>query len=144
MKVYYILLVAILSSGLWGCHDITVGFLETGNALYFPDTLEVRRELDPTRVPDKVMIASGAEWVSNEISGVLGTSPLEYEIIEVKAKDGGDADLFLEQVRIIGGGRFYFPSKEIKAPNGTYTLSIRVSNPGYSAELKDIFTIVIK
>lgn len=144
MKRYYVILVILLSCGWWGCHDITVGYLRTENALYLPDTMEVRRVLDPNRSPDNVMITSGADWASNQISGVDGTAPITYEITGVVAKDGGDADLFMEQVRVIGGGRFYFPSKDIKAPNGTYTLSIRVSNPGYSAELKDIFTIVIK
>lgn len=145
MRTCYIFSIVIfLLFGYWGCHDITVGYLETENAVYLPDTLEVRRVLDPNRTPDRVMITSGADWASNPISGVIGTTPLLFEITGVTARDGGDADLFMEQVRIIGGGTFYFPSKGIKAPDGTYILSIRISNPGYSAELKDIFTIVIK
>lgn len=145
MKKFVMIMVAfLLVCGWWGCHDITVGYLRTDNALYLPDSMEVRRVLDPNRTPDKVMITSGADWASNQISGVDGTDPITYEITGVKASEGGDADLFMEQVRIIGGGRFYFPSKDIKAPNGRYTLSIRVSNPGYSAELEDIFTIIIK
>ena len=137
-------LLLLLLCACWGCHDITVGFLQTENALYLPDTLEVRRVLDPNRSPDKMMITSGADWASNQISGVTGTNPITYEITNVKASNGGDAALFLEQVSIIGGGRVYFPSKDIKAPDGTYVLSIRVSNPGYTAELEDIFTVIIK
>lgn len=137
-------LIGISLMSLCGCHETTVGFLKTDNAQYAPAVLEVRRNLDPDRFPDANMIESGADWASNEMGGVLGTNPLTFELEEVKASDGGDAGLFKEQVRVIGGGRIYFPSKDIKAPNGTYLLSIRVSNPGYTAVLKDIFTVVIK
>ena len=137
-----ILLVFIFLLGLYSCHDITVGYLETDDALYSPDSMVVRRELDP--IQDYMMLQSGADWASVKISGGIGTSPMQYEITNVTATDGGDVDLFMEQIRIIGGGRFYFPSKDIKAPNGKYKLSIRITNPGYSSELKDIFTVIIK
>jgi lipoprotein len=138
------IIIGICILGVYGCHDPKVGFLKTDNAEYSPSILEVRRTLDPERLPDANMIETGAEWVSNEIGGVLGTNPLIFDLEDVTASDGGDAALFKEQVRVIGGGRVYFPSKDIKAPNGTYKLSIRVSNPGYSAVLKDIFTVIIK
>ena len=139
-----IIIIGICIAGLWSCHETTVGFLKTENAEYSPDKLEVRRTLDPERLPDANMIVTGAEWVSNEMAGILGTNPLIFNLEDVTASDGGDAALFKEQARVIGGGRVYFPSKDIKAPNGTYKLSIRVSNPGYSVVLKDIFTVIIK
>ena len=144
MKRLIIIILGIYIVGLCGCHETTVGFLKTDNAEYAPSSMEVRRTLDPDRSPDMNMIVTGADWASNEMAGVLGTSPLIFSLEDVKATEGGNAELFKEQVRVIGGGRVYFPSKDIKAPNGTYVLSIRVSNPGYSVVLKDVFTVIIK
>lgn len=138
-----IIIMAVFALVLCGCHEKTIGYLQIKNAEYVPNTLEIRRTLDPSRTPDKNMINSGANWVSSEISGVLGTNPLIYSIEDVKVENGGDAELFKEQAWIIGGGRVYFPSKNIKTPNGTYILSIRVSNEGYSAVLEDILRVVI-
>lgn len=139
-----IIVIGICIVGLCGCHETTVGYLQTENAEYAPNSMEVRRTLDPEKTPDKNMIVSGADWASNEMAGVLGTNPIVFSLEDVKATDGGNAELFKEQIRVIGGGRVYFPSKDIKAPNGTYVLSIRVSNPGYEAVLEDVFTVIIK
>lgn len=144
MKQLIIVIVGMCIAGLHGCHETTVGYLKTDNAEYAPGSMEVRRTLDPDRTPDANMIVSGADWASNEMAGVLGTNPLVFTLENVKATDGGNAELFKEQVRVIGGGRVYFPSKDIKAPNGTYVLSIRVSNPGYTAVVEDVFTVIIK
>lgn len=139
-----VIVIVICVLGFTGCHETTIGYLQTKNAEYLPGELVVRRKLNPNGYPDANMLRSGADWASNEISGVLGTNPLKYSLEDVKAEGGGDVGLFREQVKIIGGGRVYFPSKDIKAPNGTYILSIRVENPGYSVVLKDIFKVIIK
>lgn len=144
MKRLIIVIIGICIIGLTGCHKTKIGYLQTKNAEYSPTFMNVCRTLDPTKMPDRNMITSGADWVSNEIAGVLGTNPLVFSLESVKATDGGNAGLFKEQVRVIGGGRVYFPSKDIKAPNGTYVLSIRITNPGYSVVLEDIFTVFIK
>lgn len=144
MKRLIIVVIGMCILGLHGCHETTVGYLKTKNAEYAPDSMQVRRVLDPDRIPDANMIVTGADWVSNEMAGVLGTNPLVFTLENVTAADGGNAELFKEQVRIFGGGRVYFPSKDIKAPNGTYVLSIRVSNIGYSAVVEDVFTVIIK
>jgi hypothetical protein len=139
----FIIIIGICVVGLYGCHDMKIGYLKTDKAEYSPASMEVRRELNPYREPDRTILKTGADWASAEIGGVLGTNPIMYSLEGVRATDGGDAELFKEQVRVIGGGPVYFPSKDIKAPNGTYVLTIRVSNDSYTAVLKDVFTVVI-
>ena len=47
MKKYFVLIGLILV--WWGCHNPTPGYLETGNAQYVPDTMIIRKELDPLK-----------------------------------------------------------------------------------------------
>ena len=142
MKQIILLLTLILSLG--ACHDIPIGYLQTEEAKYIPNEMTIRRELDPTKSPDNQILRTGADWASTDIQGILGTNPIVYEVIDVKASNGGNTELFMEQIKIKGTGRFIFPSEGIKAPNGTYLISIRISNEGYSAEIPDIFTIIIE
>ena len=47
MKKYFVLIGLILV--WWGCHNPTPGYLEMGNAQYVPDTMIIRKELDPLK-----------------------------------------------------------------------------------------------
>lgn len=82
-------------------------------------------------------------WLTNAISGVLGTEPLHYEFVSVKAFDGGNADLFSKEIVVRGNGRMEVPLRPT-APKGRYLVTIKVSNEGYSAVLPDVFTFIIK
>lgn len=142
----YILLLLLLAGGIASCNQPKIGYLKTDQAEYLIDTLFVYRTLDPDRSRVEYnMLRTGAEWwASNEVSGVLGTAPIAYSIEDVKASDGGDATAFLKEVKIIGGGRLYYPVNDIKAPNGTYLISVRISNDDHSTLLEDAFRIIIK
>lgn len=143
MKRLFIIMGLVLTV-LYGCHEKKIGYLVTKNAEYIPDSVIVHRILNPDIELEATMIQSGADWTSNAISGVLGTAPLFYSVERVTASGGGDADLFMKQVKTLGNGQIYFPSKDIKAPDGTYVLSIRVSNEGYTALLEDVIRFVIR
>ncbi|MEG2790201.1 MAG: hypothetical protein RSA98_01245 [Odoribacter sp.] len=120
-----------------GCHEVTVGYLQTKNAMYVPNTMKIRLVLDENL--DAFRIHGVAPWVSPKLQGVIGTGPLLYEIEEVKATEGGNAELFRHLLRIRGGGRMEFPLvSDITA--GHYTVSVRVYNEGYSEIIKDAFT----
>ena len=84
MKKVYLFLVLIISC--WGCQDMKVGYLKAENAGYLPNELEVRKTLDPEE--DAVRMANEAPWVTQKIQGVLGTSPLLFEFVSVKASEG--------------------------------------------------------
>lgn len=130
----------ILFFVLTACHKPTVGFLQAGNAVYVPDTMVVRKVLNP--VDDAYRIANNAPWVSPKLQGLAGTAPISYEIVDVTSTDG-DATLFRNLVTIRGGGRMEFPLKSV-IPAGRYVVSVRVSNEGYSSVVENAFTFIVK
>lgn len=145
MKQVIIILLSMLA--LMSCHDVKIGYLNVGNAEYYPDTIVipsklVTKEENPMK-NDQIRIDNNAPWVTNIISGLLGTEPLQYEFVGVKASEGGNADLFAEEIVVRGCGQMQLPLKPA-APKGRYLVTLRVSNDGYSAILQDIFTFIIE
>ena len=134
MRAYVFILMAITGTMLMSCHDTTEGYLKTDSARYVPDTMEIRLQLDETL---------DAYWVSPKLQGVIGTSPIEFEVVEVEATEGGNAELFRHLVNVRGGGRMEFPLISDITP-GRYRVSLRVFNEGYSHIVKDVFTFIVK
>lgn len=130
--------IAVLVLG--ACHDVKVGFLKANNAEYYPDSLVV--ETDLSKVSQN-KLDNNAPWVTNTISGMLGTDPLNYEFVSVKAFEGGDADIFAKEIIVRGSGRMEFPLRT-EAPKGRYVVTLKVYNEDHSAILPDIFTFIIK
>lgn len=87
-------------------------------------------------------IELGLPWTTAMIEGILGTQPISFSIASITAEDGGDADMFRNELVIFGGGRMQLPF-ECKSPKGTYRVSILVENEGYSSTLENIFTFII-
>ena len=132
---------------LVACHDVKVGYLRVDSAEFFPDTILIRSKLvtaeeNPYK-NDQNRIDNNAPWVTTNISGVLGTEPLTYEFVSVKASEGGDGDLFAKEIVVRGCGKMQIPLKPM-APKGRYLVTLKVSNEGYSALLPDVFTFVIE
>ncbi len=141
MKIGYILFL-ILGLSFVACENKSVGFLKADTAEYAPDSLEIRKNLDP--MLDAIRIKNKAPWTTFPIEGVLGTPPIHYEIEEVRSfAGGGDAELFKKELSIIGGGIMYY-AYDGKAPKGEYWVSIRISNEGYSVVKKDAFRFILK
>ena len=138
-SIIYLICVVFLVA----CNDVTVGYLETENAEYIPDNMEIPQIEDLDEVVDALRIKNNAPWVTQPIQGKEGTDPMIYSIEEVTATEGGDAMVFKQELRIIGNGSFYYPL-EHKAPAGKYVVSIRITNEGYSHVVKDIYTFVVK
>lgn len=141
MKKIFLLLWVGLASCLSGCQDVTVGYLTAENAKYIPDTMEIRLVLDEEL--DAFRIYNVAPWVSPRMQGMTGTEPMSFEISEVKTTEGGNADLFKHLLTIRGGGRMSFPLVSDITP-GKYTVSVKISNEGYTKEVKDVFTFIVK
>lgn len=139
MKRY--LLLAVLAFLLVACHKVPIGYLETENAVYVPDSLVIRLEPDPLK--DYVRMLYKADWVSTKIQGVLGTAPIIYTIIDVRAEDGGDAEAMKAVCTINGSGTFDIPY-EHQVPVGRYIMSIEIRNDGYAYEFRDAFTIIVE
>lgn len=130
--------------GIWAlcsCQEVTVGFLQVENAVYVPDSMDIRLVLDENL--DAYRMHNLSPWVSPKMQGVIGTNPLLYGIEEVRASEGGNAELFKHLLRIRGGGRMEYPLIS-DTPPAEYTVSVRVYNEGYSQVVKDAFTFVVK
>lgn len=139
MKRY--LLFAVLAYLLVACHKVPIGYLETENAVYVPDSLVIRLEPDPLK--DYTRILYKADWVSTKIQGVLGTAPIIYTITDVRAEEGGDAEAMKAACTINGSGTFDIPY-EHQVPVGRYIMSIEISNDGHAYEFRDAFTIIVE
>ena len=130
----------ILLASCWACQDVPVGYLKAENAGYLPNELEVRKTLDLQE--DAIRIANEAPWVTQGIQGVLGTEPLEYKFISVKVSEGGDAELFQQELIVRGAGVMELPLYT-KLPAGRYIVTLKVSNDGYSKLLPDVVTFIV-
>lgn len=147
-----ILLIIALASvvGFGGCQKEPVGYLNVEEAAYGIDEMTIIPLKDVTLESNEALyklhekrITNKAPWVTSEIEGVLGTDPLTFTIESVKVIGRGDTDLFMSEVSIIGGGRIMFPF-DYKSPKGFYSISIRITNEGYSKVLKDAFNISLE
>ncbi|MBD8489062.1 hypothetical protein IFO69_09920 [Echinicola sp. CAU 1574] len=127
-----------------GCSDNLVGYLDTENAEYLPNTMTIRKELDP--MVDAIRIQNQAPWVSTKISGVIGTNPLVFSIVDVKSDDVDEAaiEYFFNNVYVQGLGRIYYPINTDTEP-GSYTISLGVQNSGdYYHVIEDAMTIIVE
>lgn len=84
-------------------------------------------------------------WTSSPVEGVLGTEPLIYSIERVIGEDAEKVGLFSKYLTIIGGGRMVLNwSKKEELPVGVFTVSIRVTNEGYSRAFYDVMTYIVE
>lgn len=141
MKKYIIITTILLGMGCLACDKTDVGYLQTENAKYVADTMDIRLVLDEDL--DAFRIYNVAPWVSPKMQGVIGTAPIYFEITDVMATEGGNAPLFKHLLTVRGGGRMEFPLVSDITP-GRYTVSLRVSNEGSSAHIKNAFTFIVK
>lgn len=137
-----LIILGILIIGLNSCNQETVGYLMTKDASYKPDSLVIRKTPDPSL--DATRIKNDAPWVSYKLQGFVGTNPIDFSIESVVSSQGEEmAREFMNELGIRGGdGVMTFPLKNKVTP-GRYTVSIRLTNPGYSQVVKDAFTFVV-
>ncbi len=143
--IFSLVLVLSVLYFISSCDRMPVGYLQTDEAVFTPDTVYVYRNLDPQS--DRVL--NDTPWTSLRIQGVSGTAPINYEFHSVKANDGGNQEAFeklaeSKELVVEGGIIRLFQSGVKKVPNGSYTLSLKIYNEGYSATVEDVFTFVIK
>ena len=137
LTILAIVLVAVMEA----CHEKTIGYLITENASYDPDTMYVRKTPDP--VEDAVRIEYGSPWVSLQLQGYEGTEQIHFSVESVTSDQGEEAAAtFMSELTIRGGGALMYPLENNAVP-GTYVVSIRLTNPGYSQVVEDAMTIIV-
>ena len=134
----------VATAALASCNDMPVGFLRTEGAQFVPDSLNVYHNPDPTSTRAK----ENLPWVSNRIQGVAGTNPINYELSDVTATQGGNAEKMKElankRLLIVDGGLIVLLQEGAKQlPTGRYKLSLRVYNDGHSQTISDVYTIIV-
>ena len=137
--------VALIAMAVVACNTMPVGFLRTEGASFSPDTLNVYHHphASTPRYKDHL------PWVSYRIQGVAGTNPINFELSDVKATEGGDAEKFkaLAQkglLKVDGGMIVLMQEGVAELPtSGRYTLSLRVYNEGHSQIINDAYTIIV-
>lgn len=120
-----------------GCQDITVGYLETRDAVYAPDSMIVKSVLDP--VEDARQIEFEIPWQSTSIEGILGTAPIRYVIKNIASEHPEATSQFSMQ----GAGIIKLPWNHT-VPPGRYVFDVEVSNEGYNVVLERIFTVIVE
>lgn len=141
MKKYIVIVGILIGMACLGCHKSDIGYLQTENAKYVPDTMVIRLVLDEDL--DAFRIHNVSPWVSPKMQGVIGTAPIDFEISDVKSTEGGNVPLFKHLLSVRGGGRMEFPLVSDITP-GRYTVSLRISNEGNSTVVNDAFTFIVK
>ena len=136
--------VALIAMAVAACNTMPVGFLRTKGASFSPDTLNVYHNPHASTL----RFTDNLPWVSYRIQGVAGTNPINYELADVKATEGGDAEKFkaLAQkglLKVDGGMIVLMQECVAELPNGRYTLSLRVYNDGHSQTIDDVYTIIV-
>ena len=140
MKGVFVIIVLglfLLVMGQVGCRDITVGYLETRDAVYQPDSMIVKAELDSEI--DARQIEFGIPWQSTSIEGVQGTAPIRYSIPRVDSEYPEAATQFTMQRKGIIEIQW-----DHTIPPGKYVINIRVENEGYTVDLDSIYTVIVR
>lgn len=156
------------------CQDVTVGYLLIDNVEYSVDSLVVKVVLDDDPgdpnpeyyelkeqgwthqeiadyfdVYDRINYGEdyyrsryNYPWVSGSFEGLEGTDPIIVSVKGVTSADG-DAALMMEKLYVRGNGILELPLKH-GLPAGRYVISLNFRNEGYSKDMNDCFTIIIK
>ena len=143
MKNVILLLFTDLVLSMIGCQDVTVGYLLTEDASYNPDTLVVKTVLDDELGEEDYYRSKwGAPWVSTPIEGVEGTIAI-YVSIKNITSTSGDPEKLWKVLSVRGDGTFEIPLYH-DVPAGRYVISLNFRNEGYSKDVNDCFTIIVK
>ena len=107
IMIWMILAVGLL---VGACHQTTVGYLLTENASYDPDTMYIRKTLDPEL--DAVRIENKAPWVSLALQGYEGTQQILFSVESVTSNQGEEAAAIFKKDLTIRRRSFAVPVRE--------------------------------
>ena len=102
-----------------------------------PDNLE-------QKITDlQTQLAEDIPFTTSPISSVEGTEPLIYEIESVKGPTPEAVAEFSKYLGVMGGGTIWV-KRDVVAPAGNYTVSLRITNEGRSKVVADAFTFILE
>lgn len=106
------------------------------NVVGIPEYKEVAAGPDYTRVKYNI------PWTSTPIEGIEGSDPIYCNIKSITSVDG-DVEKLLDCISIRGDGTISVPVKN-GVPVGRYVISLNFSNEGWSKDVNDCFTIIVR
>ncbi|MCB6974719.1 MULTISPECIES: hypothetical protein [Butyricimonas] len=101
-----------------------------------PEFKEEEAGADYTRVKYNI------PWASTPIEGIEGSAPIYCKIKSITSEDG-DVSKLQECIRVRGDGTFEVPVIN-DVPVGRYVLSLNFTNEGWSKDVNNCFTIIVK
>lgn len=141
-----VLLTVLFLAALFGsCTDIKVGYLDTKNAVFSPDSVVVYHLPDTT----SLRYRNQAPYVSTLMQGVSGTAPINYELVGVSASEGGDSAVFVQlasekRISMQGGTLWVWQDAAERLPLGKYVISVKVTNEDHEQTVSHCLTIIVK
>ena len=84
----------------------------------------------------------GWPWTSTPIEGVEGTRPIFVSIKSITT-ELGNAEKMWEVLKVSGDGTFSMPVYS-DVPVGRYRISLTFTNEGYTQDVNDCFTIIVR
>ena len=82
-------------------------------------------------------------WVSYPIEGIEGTKPIFVHVKSVKSIEGEGADVLESVLTVRGDGTIEVPAHH-GVPIGRYLVSLTFRNEGYTKDVDDCFTVIVK
>lgn len=92
--------------------------------------------------PDYTRVKYNIPWTSTPIEGIEGSAPIYCTIKSIVSEDGDVAKL-QECISVRGDGTFEVPIIN-DVPVGYYMISLNFSNEGWSKDVDNCFTIIVK
>ena len=137
--------VLFLAALFGSCADIKVGYLDTQNAVFAPDSVVVYHHPDTT----SLRYRNQAPYVSTLMQGVSGTAPINYELAGVTASEVGDADTVVrlaseKRVSMQGGTLWVWQDAANRLPLGKYVISVKVTNEDHEQIIPHCLTVIVK
>ncbi|MCC8173214.1 MAG: hypothetical protein LIO65_02120 [Odoribacter sp.] len=120
-----------------GYNNQTIGYLQTDNAQYVPDTVWVKAVLDENEAEDKKRMEFEIPWQSGTMEGVQGTAPIVYSIHSIVPHLEAT-----NQFSMIGKGMVELPYNHT-IPVGAYTISVQIENEGHTHIKDSVLTVVV-
>lgn len=141
MRIMTILIGCLLVC-CFACQEKTNRLLDHGKLRVMNRFFDYSHTLDPEK--DAIRIENKAPWMTFSLQGYEGTAPITFTIESVTSTAGEEqAALFKEELTIRGGGAMFYPL-EHKAGAGTYVVSVRLTNEGYSQVIENAYTFLIE
>lgn len=126
---------------LWSCEKQEIGYLDTANAEYIPDSVVFKAVLNPDNSQDAQKIKFEIPFQSPSMQKVSGSPVVKYSINRVDCNNG--AENAVSQFRIRGKGIIELPYNHT-VPVGRYVFSINVYNEGHKHVLDSVLTVIVQ